>query len=173
MGGCECRWALLKANWTGSLVVVRLLRRWVAAWEAGENPLPNLLRLAADLGICPELAVGLASLFQLTESCLGRNVQTECCCSLAIGPDERAILLIIAAVPKPGLPLTSGDIPHGLPAALSWAVTSVRRSLREDTNQLFRLAPRRPLKGSDPMPSRLTALRGFEDATDLQVRELR
>lgn len=126
----------------GSLVVVRLLRRWVAAREAGENPLPSLLTLAADLGICPQLAVGLASLFQLTESCLGRNVQTECCCSLAIGSDERAILLMIAAVPEPGLPLTSGDIPHGLPGALSWAVTSVRRLLGEDTSQPFGLAPR-------------------------------
>lgn len=29
------------------------------------------------------------------------------------------------------------------------------------------------LKGSDPTPSRLTALLGFEDATDLPVRELR
>lgn len=111
------------------LVIVRLLRRWVAAQEAKENPLPSLVELARELKQPAQVAVALHSLFQLTESCLGRRIKAECCCSGDIGPDERAILLMVAAAPAPRSSLVSRDIPHGLPGALSWAATSVRRVL--------------------------------------------
>lgn len=115
-------------GWSG-LVIVRLLRRWVAARHAGLDAMPSLVGLATELGRSPQLAIALHSLFQLTESCLGRPLEAECCCSHSLGSDESAVLLMIAAAPAPGTPIASQDIPHGLPGALSWAAASVRCSL--------------------------------------------
>jgi hypothetical protein len=114
------------------LVTVRLLRRWVAAREAHEHALASLVELTGELGLPPQVAVALGSLFQLTENCLGRPIEAECCCSRSIGSDERAILLMIALGSGETLPLASETIPHGLPAVLAWAVMSVRRVLREE-----------------------------------------
>lgn len=110
-------------------VIVRLLRRWVAARDSGLDPLPSLIGLANELGQPPQLAIALHSLLQLTESCLGRPLVAECCCNPSAGPDERAVLLTIAVAPAPGLPIASRDIPHGLPGALSWVAASVRCAL--------------------------------------------
>lgn len=62
----------------GSFVAVRLLRRWTAARVAEQSPLANLVEFGASMGLSPHVAVALASLFQLTESCLGRRLRTEC-----------------------------------------------------------------------------------------------
>jgi hypothetical protein len=134
-------------DWS-DLVTVRLLRRWVAARTEQGAPFPALVALAHELGCPAEAAVALGSLFQLTEGCLGRPLEAECCCSRAIGEDERAVLLMIAAAPAPGLPAATSEIPHGLPGALAWAASSVRRMLGPGAGH-----PRRPLADSCPFGS--------------------
>ena len=52
----------------GRLVFVRLLRKWSAARESGENPLPHMQALAAPFGPSPDLTVACASLFSLVEA---------------------------------------------------------------------------------------------------------
>lgn len=74
-------------------------------------------------------AVAIASLFQLTEACLGRPLVGECCCNPRLARDERAILALLAAN-LPAHPHQARlSIPHGLPGALVWAVASVRQML--------------------------------------------
>lgn len=114
------------------IVIVRLLRRWVAAREAEQDRLASLVELASELGQSPRAAAALDSLLQLTETCLGRPLKGECCCSRRLAPDERAVLLMVAAAPAPGQPLASQSIPHGLPGALAWAATAVRRTMSAD-----------------------------------------
>jgi hypothetical protein len=116
-------------------LVVRLLRRWVAARADEEQPLPALVALAATLGEAPAVAISLHSVFELTESCLERPLEAECCCSPAIGRDEQAILKLLAAAPVTGMPFTSGAIPHGLPGALSWAVATANLAMRLSARQ--------------------------------------
>ena len=110
----------------GEWLVVRLLRRWTAARESGD-PIAGLVELAERVGVAPEAALAIASLFQLVEAHLGRPLATECCCSNSLAADERAILLLLAAPAGNGAPHATRTIPHGLPAALRWAVASVRR----------------------------------------------
>lgn len=117
------------------LVVVRLLRRWSAANATGANSLPAVFELASALGVRSSAAVALASLYQLTESCLERRIVTECCCSPQIAGDERAILMLIAAAPAPGEALASLHIPHGLPGALAWAAAAVRHELALESRE--------------------------------------
>lgn len=116
-------------------VVVRLLRRWSAAQASELNPLPEMVELAAELGEAREVAIVLHSLFQLTESCLGRSLVAECCCSRALSNDERAILALMDSAPAQVSPITSADVPHGLPGAMVWAAATARLALR---------APREP-----------------------------
>ena len=111
-------------------VVVRLLRRWAAAGVADDR-LPSLVRLGTRLGIGAHAAVAVASLFQLTEACLGRALVAECCCSPHLSRDERAILALLAAEMPSRPNQASASIPHGLPGALVWAVASVRQILGE------------------------------------------
>lgn len=127
----------------GGLVTVRLLRRWTAACEAEENPLPGLVELGSSMGVSPHVAVAMASLFQLTEDCLGRRLRTECCCNRSISGDEQAVLTIIVAAPTLKLPSASREIPHGLPGALAWAAFSVRRFLGDDFCGALLPAPER------------------------------
>lgn len=106
--------------------IVRLLRRWAAGRDLGPARLPSLVRLGGRIGVEPEAAIALASLFQLTEACLGRPLEAECCCSPRLGRDERATLLLLASAPmRPHQSVP--PIPHGLPGALVWAVASVRK----------------------------------------------
>jgi hypothetical protein len=115
-------------DWS-DVVTVRLLRRWVAARAELGNPFPSLVALAHQLDCPAEAAVALGSLFQLTEGCLGRPLEAECCCSRSVGEDEKAVLLMIAAAPDLDQPAATREIPHGLPGALVWAASSVRRLL--------------------------------------------
>jgi hypothetical protein len=90
--------------------------------------LPSLVRLGGELGVEPQVAIAIASLFELTEHCLGRALRAECCCSPCLGGDERAVLLMVeAAAERP--PRSPHAIAHGLPAALHWAIESVGRLL--------------------------------------------
>jgi len=107
-------------------LVVRLLRRWASERESGGDQLPSLVRLGRRLGVEPQAAIAVASMFQLTEHCLGRPLQAECCCSPRLSRDEQAMLLLL----HQSVPAVA--IPHGLPGALLWAVASVRRSLDID-----------------------------------------
>src|SRR3990170_7336872 len=109
-------------------ILVRLMRRWGAERAIGGAPLPSLVRLGGELGVEAPTAVAIASLFELTEHCLGRALRAECCCSPRLGGDERAVLLMVeAAAERP--PRSLRTIPHGLPGALHWAIESVRRLL--------------------------------------------
>lgn len=129
------------AHWRHFLVV-RLLRRWSAEGAAGGARLPSLVGLAGELGERPETAIAVASLFQLTESCLGRPLRAECCCSPELGSDEQAILLLLDAASGLAPGRSTGAIPHGLPGALVWAAKSVRHWLGE-TGSASSASPRR------------------------------
>ncbi len=119
------------ASWEEA-VVVRLLRRWIAAGECTEAPLRSLLELGESLGVSAEAAVALDSFFQLIEGTLERPLRTECCCSTELSSDERAILLALAAASSLDAPRTSVLIPHGLGGPLGWAASRVRRLLGND-----------------------------------------
>ena len=112
--------------------IVRLLRRWAAGADLGPGRMASLVALGKGIGVEPMAAVALASLFQLTESCLGRPLVAECCCSPRLSRDERAILALLAVdLPPHPHQASPSSIPHGLPGALVWAVASVRRFLGE------------------------------------------
>jgi hypothetical protein len=110
-------------------IVVRLLRRWYAEGATGNNKLHSLVSLACELGVQAQAAVAVASLLQLTEACLGRPLEAECCCSPKLSRDERAVLILLDNAPSLGPGKASHAIPHGLPAALLWAAASVRQLL--------------------------------------------
>lgn len=110
-----------------SYAIIRLLRRWAAESVAGGARLPSLVRLGNRLGLSPEASVAIASMFQLTEACLGRPLQAECCCSSRLSDDERAVLLMLTCARLMPPHLADPSIPHGLPGALLWAIASVRR----------------------------------------------
>jgi hypothetical protein len=117
----------------GSHRIIRLLRRWAAGAELGPARLPSLVRLGARIGVQPEAAVALASMFQLTEACLGRPLVAECCCSPRLSRDERATLLMLATAAPAHPHQADPAVPHGLPGALLWAVASARKLLGLDT----------------------------------------
>jgi hypothetical protein len=61
------------------------------------------------------------------------------------------LLLMIAAAPAPGLPAAPREIPHGLPGALAWAASSVRRLLGPSPATPSRaLAGRCPFAAPEP-----------------------
>lgn len=109
--------------------IVRLFRRWAAGAELGPARLPAVVRLCRKIGIAPEAAIALASMFQLVEACLGRPLEAECCCSPSLSRDERALLMMLAAPLAAGPHRAFPAIPHGLPGALHWAIASVRALL--------------------------------------------
>ena len=111
--------------------IVRLVRRWAAGAELGHDRLPSMVRLGRRIGIAPETAIALASMFQLVEACLGRPLQAECCCISSIERDERAILMMLRTAVPLGPHQASPSIPHGLPGALHWAIASVQKLLGE------------------------------------------
>jgi hypothetical protein len=134
-----------KPIWS-DMVAVRLLRRWVAIRETGRASLPNLVEFGNELGISPPVVIALASLFQLTEAALGRPLMAECCCRTTVGPDERAVLLLLVSMPAAAAPGASLAIPHGIPGALAWAVLSVRRLLAMDERHSDLVVARCPFR---------------------------
>lgn len=134
-------------------VAIRLLRRWAAVRETDQPTLPDVVKMGVSLGVSPETTVAFASLFQLTEACLGRRLTTECCCSLEFSPDEWAVLLMLAAAPAPALPSANREIPHGLPGALTWAIASVRKLRGEAEAPRSGSSPNRcPFRSADLQP---------------------
>ena len=129
-------------------VVVRLLRRWAALRATGGNALPSLVGLARELGEPAEVAIALHSLFQLTEACLARALEAECCCSRELSGDEAAILKLIAAGPLQFLPAASREIPHGLPGALTWAAKAAAIALGIEARPMEGPATRCPFRQS-------------------------
>lgn len=111
--------------WAGALII-RLLRRWVAARVEGLNQIVTLMELGAELNAPLMLPIALDSLFHLTEQCLGRPLEAECCCSLDYSADEHAILLLIWVVADTTRASSSSAIPHRLKGSLVWAAKSVR-----------------------------------------------
>jgi hypothetical protein len=111
---------------------IRLLRRWVASRSSGVEPLPDLVGFAEASGVASTAAVAAASLFQLTEACLGRDLDAACCCSPQLGRDERAVLALLRAAPDVDAVLSSQAVPHGLPSVLRWSALSLRRLLGDD-----------------------------------------
>ncbi|HYI40443.1 MAG TPA: hypothetical protein VE053_09015 [Allosphingosinicella sp.] len=137
-----------RPGWS-DMVAVRLLRRWVAIRAEGTPALPDLVAFGGGLGASAQVVVALASLFQLVEAALGRALAAECCCRVELGPDERAVLLLLASVPAAPAPGTSLAIPHGLPGALVWAVLSVRRLLEMDGGAADLVCGRCPFRAAD------------------------
>ena len=136
-------------TWTEA-IVIRLFRRWVAARAEGVNATASLVSLGGQLQVPPMLPVALESMLQLTEACLGRTLQAECCCSQSLSADERAILLLIADGDGAGSTRSCPAIPHGLPGALVWAVSSVRLLIVDQLNGLAIDMPERcPFEQAD------------------------
>lgn len=127
--------------------VVRMVRRWVASVELGAARLPALVRLGRRLGLAPEATIALGSMFQLTESCLGRPLEAECCCSPALARDERAILMMLATASWTRSHRAIPSIPHGLPGALHWAIASVRRAMEDAVSMEIGNASKCPFAG--------------------------
>jgi len=116
-------------SWSEAMIV-RLFRRWVAARQEGVGTAASLVALAGELNVPPLAAVALDSLLALTESCLGRRLEAECCCSKVLAPDERAVLLLLGAAGQARHPVfASPAVPHGLPGAVAWAAASLVRLL--------------------------------------------
>ena len=101
----------------GERVIVRLLRGYVACGETQQRCLPSLIALGSNLGIGAFVAIALASVFQLTESCLRRKLITMCCCSEDLSSDERAILQLMETETV-GAAFSVSPIPDGLSGAL-------------------------------------------------------
>ena len=113
----------------GGLLFVRLLRKWSAARASGENPVPHMHAAAGPFEPSPDLAIACASLFELVEAHLERQIVPECCCSKALSCDEEALIGLLLHAPEAGQPFSSHVVPHGLPGALRWAAFAVTRAL--------------------------------------------
>ncbi len=113
----------------GTLVFIRLMRKWAAARASGDNPLPHMQALVLPFDPSPELALACASLLDLIEAHLGRTLEPECCCSQALSRDEEAVLAVLRHAPDAGQPIAGASVPHGLPGAIRWAAFAVTRAL--------------------------------------------
>lgn len=114
---------------TSERIVIRALRRWSACRIAEEPALPSLVALCSELNVTPSAALALGSLFELTEACLGRPLEGECCCSPMLTADERAVLLLLANAVRRRPNEASAAVPHGLPGVLTWAAIAAKREL--------------------------------------------
>lgn len=123
------------------IITIRLFRRWVAAREEGQCTTSSLTDLARRFAAPMMLAVALDSLFQLTEACIGRPLEAECCCTPNCNSDERAILLLISLAPEAGPTSSSSQVPHGLPGALVWAARSVCAIVSGESGPIARPEP--------------------------------
>lgn len=110
-------------------LVTRMLRIWQAARAIGENPLPRMHEVSVPLVSAPDFVMACDSLFALTEAVLGRGLEPGRCCSNRLSRDEAALLCMLRYAPGAGPMRTSRAVPHGLPAALSWAAFAVVRAL--------------------------------------------
>jgi len=110
-------------------IVVRLLRRWSGARAARSPILPALIRVADDIGASAEVAVSLASVFEITEALLERRLETANTDHAGLSHDEEGMLMLLIAAPAVGPVRTQRSVPHGLPGVLAWAARSARVAL--------------------------------------------
>jgi hypothetical protein len=103
--------------------VVRLLRRYAACRELGQHPLPSLINLGSRVGVCSIGVVAIASVFQLTESCLRRPLVAKHA-PQGLNSDESAILQLLRTE-NTGSIASNTNIPHGLTNALIASLRSV------------------------------------------------
>lgn len=123
----------------GDPIVVRLLRRYAACCESGEQVLPSMIEFGSRLGRTGPAVVAFASVFEITEACLGRRLAASCCSGWELASDERAVLLLFACAGDARPVHTPRAIPHGLPGVLVWAVASANRLCEPDnSNRDFR-----------------------------------
>ncbi len=126
-------------SWT-TYILSSLLENWSASRSSGAAPLPALVQLAHRLGISSLSAAAFGSAFNLAESCLGRTLSVERCCSDDLPAGERALIHMLKA-PAPGqgdadaLGAKSGELFD----ALVVATTSARRLLAPQEHELDRL----------------------------------
>lgn len=102
--------------------IVAALRCYAAARGADRALLPEMVAFAAANGIGASAVIALASVFELTEACLGRPlVPGE---DAAASADEAAVLMLLASAGEVGPGQGSAAVPHGMPGALVWAARS-------------------------------------------------
>jgi hypothetical protein len=105
--------------------VVAALRCYAATRAARRAPLPEMIAMAAGQGLVESATVALASVFELTEACLGRALATGE--GAALSADETGVLLLLASAEEVGSHSGSRAVPHGMPGALAWAARSAVR----------------------------------------------
>lgn len=120
---------MLAERTIGTLIFIRLMRKWSAARASGENPHPPMQAMILPFEPSPDLALACASLFDLVEAHLGRPLVPDCCCSQSLSRDEEALLSLLRHAPEAGQPMTGGTVPHGLPGAIRWAAFAATRAL--------------------------------------------
>jgi hypothetical protein len=109
--------------------LISLFRVWTRARDMHRNPLPEMSAVLAGQDTSPELATACHSLFELTEACIGRRLDSGNMAADDLSSDELALLALVEAAPKAGTLLTEARVPHGLPGALQWAASAVLRAI--------------------------------------------
>lgn len=105
--------------------IVAVLRAYAGARGTGAPLLPRLIGFAAEQGLGETATVALASVFELTEACLGRPLLTGD--GARTSADEEGVLLLLASAGDVGSHCGSRAVPHGMPGALAWAARSAVR----------------------------------------------
>ena len=105
--------------------VVAVLRAYAVIRGTAAPLLPRLIAAAADEGLGETATVALASVFELTEACLGRPLLPGH--GAALSADEEGVLMLLASAGDVGSHCGSRAVPHGMPGALAWAARSAVR----------------------------------------------
>lgn len=105
--------------------VVAVLRHYAAVRGTATPLLPALIGFAAGQGLGETATVALASVFELTEACLGRALLPGA--GDAMSADEEGVLMLLASADDVGPYCGSRAVPHGMPGALAWAARSAVR----------------------------------------------
>ena len=111
-------------------VVIEALRCYAAVRHRNEPVLPCMVELAGRNGLAPPAVIALASVFELTEACLGRRLAVGDGSGPPLVADEEAVLLLLATAGEVGPHRGSVAVPHGLPGVLVWAVRCACRLCR-------------------------------------------
>ena len=109
---------------------IMAMRCYAAALDYAEPVLPSMVEMGRRRGINPPAAIALASVFQITEACLGRRLIAGPGRGASLSDDENAVLLMLRVGANLGSHVGSETVPHGLPGVLVWAIRSARRLCR-------------------------------------------
>lgn len=123
-------------------VLVRLFRKWAAARQAFVSEFPEMETICTAVGLDESVVVASASLFELLESHLGRQLVPECCCSTRFSPDEHAIIALVQSAPGTLRALDGGPIPRELPTSLGYAASYLRVAAGLESPIAQRVRPR-------------------------------